>query len=160
MVNSQRSSSWKAELAERLKRARGAETQDKLSQRSGISHRTICHIETQQTKNPPRASTIARLAIATGSDVAEWLSLVGISVSKDSINQLRGEVNLKVRWDELEPAEQIKQELREYVDASIQRLELRLSTTLRKELADYLDSRVDLLERRITNLQREVKSEN
>lgn len=80
---------WKEELAFRLLAARGTESQAEVAARAGISDRTIGLIETKKIKKPPCPQTLARLALATGSDPVEWLSIIHQAIAPDEIELLR-----------------------------------------------------------------------
>jgi transcriptional regulator with XRE-family HTH domain len=120
---------WKEELARRLLTARGMESQAQVAARAGVSDRTIGLLETKKLKTPPRSRTLARLAIATGCDPMEWLSFIGVTIHTSEIESLRGSIRMKVSWEQLEPAEEIKRQLRtefiDYVDSAIRLLEKR-----------------------------------
>lgn len=80
---------WKAPLASALRLARGQESQLALAARSGVSDRTISMIEQERLNTPPRPTTVARLAIATGQDPSEWVKLTGGQLRTDEIARLR-----------------------------------------------------------------------
>src|SRR5579859_7678374 len=80
---------WRTQLAERLRIARGAESQCALGARAGVSDRTISFIELEKLANPPRPETVARLAVATGHDPSEWLTLIGAAGRGQCLTALR-----------------------------------------------------------------------
>src|SRR5579862_4018312 len=67
---------WKSDLAERLRRARGTESRAQLASRSRISERTVWLIEHQKIVHIPRDETLVRLAWATDRRPQEWLGLL------------------------------------------------------------------------------------
>ena len=130
---------WKEALAQKLLDARGSESRVKVAARCGVGDKTIIRIERKEVLRSPRAETLARLALGLGEDVEEWLLLTGHRMLPSQIDRLRQEVTIHklLRKDELEPAAQIKAEVREYVDTKIQELEERVTRNLRA----YIDGR-------------------
>ncbi|MDP3685938.1 MAG: hypothetical protein Q8R32_03865 [bacterium] len=134
--------------------ARGAETQAAVSARAGLSDRTIGLIETKKLKKPPRPITIARLAIAMGQDPKEWLGCVGLTMRDEDIERLRGQIKTKAKWEELEPAAEIKRQLKSYIDQVVAPLES--AAKLRGEVMEYIDARCNALTMRLASLEKTV----
>jgi transcriptional regulator with XRE-family HTH domain len=102
---------WKKALANELRLARGTDSQAEVAARSGISDRTIGLIEQGKLKTRPRAETIVRLALATGSNPTEWLSKVGLHILPGTIERLRTQVRSIARLERLKEPEEIAQEI-------------------------------------------------
>jgi len=109
------SESWRQGLATRLRTARGLTmSQSQLAAKSGVSDRTISTIEQGGTSHRPKPETVARLAIATGSDPAEWLALMGQQIAEEKIEELRKIIEGS---DTHELVKDLKQDIRQEMDS-------------------------------------------
>lgn len=73
----------KLAIALKLTRTKMELTQQELGNKAGVSHRIISCIETQRP-GKMRATTVVRLARATGVNPNEWLELAGIELKFDN----------------------------------------------------------------------------
>lgn len=130
---------WRQRLATLVRRARVGSQAD-LAMVSEISDRTIGLIESSQLKNLPRPETLMRLAIATGSNAKEWLSIIGEEMDEERFRGLQSLMESRMvpnRYPQnslVECLNGIREELKRIAD----NLEGR-STGRRKEILDNED---------------------
>jgi transcriptional regulator with XRE-family HTH domain len=139
-----RASDWLTYLAEELRNARGTDSQADVAARSGVSDRTIGLLEQKKLKTRPRADTIVRLALATGRNPQDWLKHVGLTLSPEAIDRLRGLVRVATKWDQLKPAHIIEQELLSEIHELFRAklAKYKAADDLEKQLRDYVHSYV------------------
>jgi transcriptional regulator with XRE-family HTH domain len=148
------SEEWPMALGRRLREARlaGKESQAALAARCHVSDRTIGLLEQGRLQNKPRASTIARLAIATGSDPEDWIKAAGLEADHSAIAIAAQQVKSRVKLDELEPPQKIKDDVHREIGERISLF--RPADELRQELRAIAKECVAHVERRIFEVER------
>lgn len=159
-MKSTKRADWKRrELASKLRAARGIESQGKLAARSGVSDGTISLLEQAQLKRIPKPVTIVRLALATGNDPKEWLTLTGAKVANEEMSRIIAQVKSspgvgspKTRVRALAETQWETMDLREYVERRCDELADRMVAL--SERLERVSSWQDELANRLRNIEK------
>lgn len=117
-------------------------SQAQLANKSGVSDRTISTIEQGAMSHRPKPETIARLAIATASDPAEWLALMDQHITLEKIDELRRVIE---GADQHELVKDLKHDIRREMDTKY-RPYAEVSEELAQKYRPYEDIRAEFQE--------------